>query len=127
MYRLIEMILGLQRDVLAQQGEYALTFDPVWPGQAHVPAALWNLVLVAIVLVYFLMVILFQSWIDPFITMFAVPGALVGILWMLAVTGTTINVESLMGSIMAVGIAVSNSILLVSFANVLRYLILCLI
>jgi multidrug efflux pump subunit AcrB len=75
---------------------------------------------VAIVLVYFLMVILFQSWIDPFIIMFAVPGAIVGILWMLAVTGTTINVESLMGSIMAVGIAVSNSILLVSFANDIR-------
>ncbi|HMD85827.1 MAG TPA: efflux RND transporter permease subunit [Terriglobia bacterium] len=76
--------------------------------------------LVAIVLVYFLMVILFQSWIDPFIIMFAVPGALVGILWMLALTGTTLNVESLMGSIMAVGIAVSNSILLVSFANDIR-------
>jgi len=75
---------------------------------------------VAILLVYFLMVILFQSWIDPFIIMFAVPGALVGILWMLAVTGTTINVESLMGAIMAVGIAVSNSILLVSFANDIR-------
>ncbi|HKS95206.1 MAG TPA: efflux RND transporter permease subunit [Terriglobia bacterium] len=74
----------------------------------------------SIVLVYFLMVILFQSWLDPFIIMMAVPGALVGILWMLALTGTTINVESLMGSIMAVGIAVSNSILLVSFANDLR-------
>ncbi|HEV2495528.1 MAG TPA: efflux RND transporter permease subunit [Terriglobia bacterium] len=74
----------------------------------------------SIVLVYFLMVILFQSWLDPFIIMMAVPGALVGILWMLALTGTTISVESLMGSIMAVGIAVSNSILLVSFANDLR-------
>jgi len=74
----------------------------------------------SIVLVYFLMVILFQSWLDPFIIMMAVPGALVGILWMLALTGTTTNVESLMGSIMAVGIAVSNSILLVSFANDLR-------
>ncbi|HRI50939.1 MAG TPA: efflux RND transporter permease subunit [Pseudomonadota bacterium] len=71
----------------------------------------------AIVLVYFLMVVLFQSWLDPFIIMIAVPGALVGILWMLALTGTTINVESLMGAIMAVGIAVSNSILMVSFAN----------
>ncbi len=76
--------------------------------------------LVAVVLVYFLMVVLFQSWVDPFIIMFAVPGAFVGILWMLALTGTTINVESLMGSIMAVGIAVSNSILLVSYANDLR-------
>jgi len=52
--------------------------------------------------------------------MVAVPGALVGILWMLAATHTTLNVESLMGAIMAVGIAVSNSILLVSFANDLR-------
>ena len=76
--------------------------------------------ILAIVLVYLLMVTLFQSWLDPFIIMTAVPGALVGILWMLAVTGTTLNVESLMGSIMAVGIAVSNSILLVSFANDVR-------
>jgi multidrug efflux pump subunit AcrB len=73
--------------------------------------------ILAIVLVYLLIVVLFQSWIDPFIIMIAVPGALVGIMWMLALTGTTINVESLMGSIMAVGIATSNSILLVSYAN----------
>jgi multidrug efflux pump subunit AcrB len=74
-------------------------------------------IVLAMVLVYLLMVILFQSWLDPFIVMVAVPGALVGILWMLALTGTSINVESLMGAIMAVGIAASNSILLVSFAN----------
>jgi multidrug efflux pump subunit AcrB len=73
--------------------------------------------ILAIVLVYLLIVVLFQSWMDPFIIMIAVPGALIGILWMLALTGTTINVESLMGSIMAVGIATSNSILLVSYAN----------
>ena len=75
---------------------------------------------VAIVLVYLLMVVMFQSWLDPFIIMVAVPGALVGVLWMLAITGTTINVVSLMGTIMAVGIGVSNAILLVSFANDLR-------
>lgn len=74
----------------------------------------------AIVLVYAVLVILFQSWVDPFIIMMAVPGALIGILWTLAITGTTINVASLMGSIMSVGIAVSNSILVVSFANDLR-------
>jgi multidrug efflux pump subunit AcrB len=74
----------------------------------------------AIILVYLLMVVLFQSWLDPFIIIMAVPGALMGILWMLALTGTTINVESLMGSIMAVGIATSNSILLVSYANDVR-------
>ncbi|HXU62061.1 MAG TPA: efflux RND transporter permease subunit, partial [Polyangia bacterium] len=76
--------------------------------------------ILAALLVYCLMVVLFQSWLDPLIIMVAVPGALVGILWMLALTHTTLNVESLMGAIMAVGIAVSNSILLVSFANDLR-------
>ncbi len=76
--------------------------------------------ILAALLVYCLMVILFQSWLDPFIIMVAVPGALVGILWMLVLTHTTINVESLMGAIMAVGIAVSNSILLVNFANDMR-------
>ncbi len=76
--------------------------------------------LLAGLLVYCLMVVLFQSWLDPFIIMVAVPGALVGILWMLAATGTTLNVESLMGAIMSIGIAVSNSILLVNFANDLR-------
>jgi multidrug efflux pump subunit AcrB len=76
--------------------------------------------ILATLLVYFLMVVLFQSWLDPFIIMVAVPGALAGILWMLSLTGTTINVESLMGSIMAIGIATSNSILLVSFANDIR-------
>jgi multidrug efflux pump subunit AcrB len=76
--------------------------------------------ILAVVLVYALLVVLFQSWVDPLIIMMAVPGALIGILWMLALTGTTINVESLMGAIMSVGISVSNSILVVSFANDLR-------
>jgi multidrug efflux pump subunit AcrB len=76
--------------------------------------------ILAIVLVYALLVILFQSWIDPFIIMMALPGALFGIVWMLVLTHTTINVESLMGTIMSVGISVSNSILVVSFANEIR-------
>ena len=76
--------------------------------------------ILAVVLVYALLVVLFQSWVDPFIIMMAVPGALIGIIWMLALTGTTINVESLMGAIMSIGISVSNSILVVSFANDLR-------
>lgn len=74
----------------------------------------------AVLLVYALLVVLFQSWIDPLIIMMAVPGALMGILWILALTNTTINVESLMGAIMSIGISVSNSILVVSFANDLR-------
>jgi multidrug efflux pump subunit AcrB len=76
--------------------------------------------ILAVILVYALLVILFQSWVDPFIIMMAVPGGLMGIIWMLALSGTTINVESLMGSIMTIGISVSNSILVVSFANDLR-------
>jgi len=76
--------------------------------------------ILAVILVYALLVILFQSWVDPFIIMMAVPGGLMGIIWILALSGTTINVESLMGSIMTIGISVSNSILVVSFANDLR-------
>jgi multidrug efflux pump subunit AcrB len=76
--------------------------------------------LLAVALVYLLLVVLFQSWVDPFIILVAVPGALTGILWTLAATGTTLNVESFMGAIMAVGIAVSNSILLVNYANEIR-------
>ncbi|HTA45436.1 MAG TPA: efflux RND transporter permease subunit [Bryobacteraceae bacterium] len=71
----------------------------------------------AIVLVYFLMALNFQSWLDPFIILMALPGALAGILWMLFVTQTTFSVPSLMGSIMCIGVATANSILMVVFAN----------
>jgi multidrug efflux pump subunit AcrB len=70
----------------------------------------------SVVLVYLLMVVNFQSWADPFIISTALPGALAGIVWMLFVTGTTVNVPSLMGAIMSIGVATSNSVLLVSFA-----------
>jgi multidrug efflux pump subunit AcrB len=73
--------------------------------------------LFAMLLVYFLMVINFQSWLDPFIIMTALPGALAGIVWTLFVTQTTINVPSLMGAIMSIGVATANSVLLVTFAN----------
>jgi len=76
--------------------------------------------ILAIILVYLLMVANFQSWLEPFIIMMAVPGALAGVLWMLAITGTTVNVESLMGAIMAVGVGVANGNLLITFANELR-------
>ena len=74
----------------------------------------------AVVLVYLLMVVNFQSWLDPFIILTALPGAMAGIVWMLFVTQTTFNVPSLMGAIMCVGVATANSILLVVFANDLR-------
>ena len=71
----------------------------------------------AVLLVYLLMVVNFQCWLDPFIILMALPGAFAGILWMLFITQTTFNVPSLMGSIMAIGVATANSILLVVFAN----------
>ena len=71
----------------------------------------------AIMLVYFIMVINFQSWLDPFIIIMALPGGISGIIWTLYLTNTTFNVPSLMGSIMTVGVATANSILLVTFAN----------
>ncbi len=74
----------------------------------------------AVILVYLLMVANFQSWLEPFIIMLAVPGALAGVLWMLVLTHTTINVESLMGGIMAVGVGVANGNLVLIFANELR-------
>ncbi len=71
----------------------------------------------AVLLVYFIMVINFQSWTDPFIIITALPGAFCGIIWMLFLTGTSFSVPSLMGAIMSVGVATANSILMVSFAN----------
>jgi multidrug efflux pump subunit AcrB len=71
----------------------------------------------AVVLVYLLMVINFQSWLDPLIILMALPGALAGILWMLWATHTTISVPALMGAIMSIGVATANSILLITFAN----------
>jgi multidrug efflux pump subunit AcrB len=71
----------------------------------------------AAVLIYFLMVVNFQSWTDPFIIITALPGAFAGILWMLFLTHTTFNVESMMGAIMSIGVATSNSILMITFAN----------
>ncbi len=73
--------------------------------------------LVAIVLVYLLIVVNFQSWLDPFIIITALPGALAGICWILLITRTTLNVPSLTGAVMCMGVATANSILMVSFAR----------
>jgi multidrug efflux pump subunit AcrB len=71
----------------------------------------------AMVLVYLLMVVNFQSWIDPLIIITALPLALAGIVWMLFVTGTTLSVPALMGAIMCMGVGTANSVLVVTFAN----------
>ncbi len=72
---------------------------------------------VAILLVYMLLVVNFQSWLDPFIILMALPGALAGIVWLLFLSGTTLSVPALIGAIMCVGVATANSVLVVSFAN----------
>ena len=76
--------------------------------------------ILAILLVYLILVAQFASFVDPFLIVLAVPTGLVGVIITLAVTGTTLNIQSLMGIVMLQGMVVSNSILIVDFANVLR-------
>ena len=76
--------------------------------------------LLAILLVYLILVAQFSSFIDPFLIILAVPTGLIGVMVTLALTGTTLNIQSLMGVVMLQGMVVSNSILIVDFANVLR-------
>jgi len=71
----------------------------------------------SMVLVYLLMVVNFQSWVEPFIIITALPCALAGIVWMLFITHTTLSVPALMGAIMCMGVATANSVLVVTFAN----------
>ncbi|HEY4959359.1 MAG TPA: efflux RND transporter permease subunit [Terriglobales bacterium] len=71
----------------------------------------------AIVLIYFLIVVNFQSWLDPFIIITALPGALAGICWILLLTRTRLSVPSLTGAVMCMGVATANSILMISFAR----------
>ncbi len=71
----------------------------------------------AIVLIYLLIVVNFQSWLDPFVIVTALPGALAGIIWILFITGTTLSVPALTGAIMCMGVATANAILVVSFAR----------
>ena len=68
-------------------------------------------------LIYLLIVVNFQSWIDPFVIVMALPAALAGIVWMLFLTGTTLSVPALTGAIMCMGVATANSILVISFAR----------
>ncbi len=86
-------------------------------------SAFWSLglgLLIAGLLVYALMVINFQSWLDPFIILTALPGAGIGIVVSLYVTQTTFSIPSLMGAVMSIGVATANSILVVTFANSVR-------
>ena len=74
-------------------------------------------IVLALILVYLLLVVNFQSWVDPLIILMAIPGALCGVVWALFLTQTTFSVPALMGAIMSIGVASANSILVVSFAR----------
>jgi multidrug efflux pump subunit AcrB len=116
---------GLAADIRALLEEFRAKLPPGMTlemrGQAETMRASFARLgfglLFAILLVYLLMVVNFQSWLDPFIILTALPGLFTGILWMLFATQTSISVPSLMGSIMSIGVATANSILLVTFAN----------
>ena len=71
----------------------------------------------AVVLIYLLIVVNFQSWLDPFVIVSALPAALAGIVWLLFLTHTTLSVPALTGAIMCIGVATANSILVISFAR----------
>ena len=75
----------------------------------------------AVILVYLLQVMLFRSWVGPGVIMLTVPLGFIGIIWMLFLTNTTLNIQSLMGTIFLIGIAVNNGVLLVEFANAKRH------
>jgi len=111
----IEQVLqDTRKDV--PRGSYA-----VLSGQVHTMTSAYSQLYFglagAVVLVYLVIVVNFQSWLDPFIIITALPGALCGIIWMLFMTGTTLSVPALTGAIMCMGIATANSVLLVSFAR----------
>jgi CzcA family heavy metal efflux pump len=74
-------------------------------------------IVAAVVLIYLLIVVNFQSWVDPFVIVTALPAALAGIVWMLFVTGTTLSVPALTGAIMCMGVATANAILVIAFAR----------
>jgi multidrug efflux pump subunit AcrB len=109
----IERVL---RRVRLPQGVSIAYRGPVKTMRASFASMGFGLV-IASLLVYLVMVAQFRSFLDPFIVMFAVPMGLIGVVWILLLTGTTLNIESFMGIIYMVGIAVSNAILLVDFAN----------
>jgi multidrug efflux pump subunit AcrB len=98
------------------RGTYIIVRGQAATMQTSFGALSYGMVL-AVVLVYLLMAVNFQSWLDPFIILTALPGAMAGVLWILFVTQTNISVPALMGAIMCIGVATSNSNLLITFAN----------
>jgi multidrug efflux pump subunit AcrB len=111
----------LDKLIAAQDGKLPKGTHIVARGQMETMTSSYTGLIVgltgAILLVYLLIVINFQSWVDPFVIITALPAAIAGIAWMLLITGTTLSVPALTGAIMCMGVATANSILMVSFAR----------
>jgi multidrug efflux pump subunit AcrB len=111
----------VRRELAALEGEVPAGAEVALRGQVQtMDAAFDGLTLGlagAVLLIYLLIVLNFQSWRDPFVIIMALPGAFAGIVWMLFLTGTTLSVPALTGAIMCMGVATANSILMVSFAR----------
>lgn len=112
---------AIKKIIAKSKNELPLGSQVIMQGQAKTQQesfkALYFGLLFAILLIYFVIVINFQSWTDPFIIIMALPGALAGITWMLYITRTTLSVPALTGAIMCMGVATANSILVISFAR----------
>jgi multidrug efflux pump subunit AcrB len=112
---------AIQKVIDQDQPDVSTAMKVTMAGQAQTMresfSGLFSGIGLAVILVYLLMVIKFQSWIDPMIVLLAVPFALGGVMWMLFFTGTHISVPALMGTLMCIGLTTANSILVVTFAN----------
>ncbi len=111
----IQKIMHREQPNLGQQTQLVLRGEVATMNDSFLRLGIG--IVFAIALVYLLMAVNFQSWLDPLIILMAIPCAFSGILWMLFITQTTFSVPSLMGAIMTIGVATANSILLVVFAN----------
>jgi len=111
----------INRIVASEQGELPRGSQVVLRGQVTTMTQAYSQLIgglgFAIVLIYLLIVVNFQSWTDPAVIVMGLPGALAGIVWMLFLTGTTLSVPALTGAIMCMGVATANSILVISFAR----------
>ena len=111
----------VQQIINETAGEAPKTADVVMLGQVKTMNSSFNGLIfglaAAIVLIYLLIVVNFQSWADPFVIITALPAALAGIVWILFATGTTLSVPALTGAIMCMGVATANSVLVISFAK----------
>ena len=112
---------GIDKVIAADRPDPAKAIHVTLSGQVETMresyAGLFTGIALAVVLVYLFLVINFQSWIDPFIVLMAVPFALGGVMWMLFLTQTHLSVPALMGTLMCIGLTTANSILVVTFAN----------